>query len=64
MTTDILELKTNSELLETLKKATTKGMTTEDLKEQRASFVYGSLSSNSSVTKAEIKKFLEKHDLM
>ncbi len=65
MTNDITELKTDSRLLETLKKASVKSkeMTAEELKEQRASFIYGSLSSKSSVSKAQIKKFLEEHDL-
>lgn len=58
MGNEILELKTNAELLEALQKSLTRKPTAEEIREQRVSFVYGSLSSKSSVTRDRVRQLL------
>ncbi|MGH8558109.1 MAG: hypothetical protein ACRESZ_11720 [Methylococcales bacterium] len=54
--------KTNPELIQMLERAKERKITEEELQEQRASFVYGSLSVKNNTTKDEVKKFLAAHD--
>jgi hypothetical protein len=57
MNTKFLELKTDEKLLNALKNA--KKLSAEEVLEQRVSFVYGSMKSDSSVTREQVKKVLE-----
>ncbi|MBP1873571.1 hypothetical protein J2Z19_003286 [Ensifer adhaerens] len=51
-------LKTKDALLRTLRRAGAKKLSFEDLQKQRVSFVIGSLSAESSVTRAQVKEVL------
>lgn len=62
MNTELLNIKTDSNLLKLLSNSISKKISKEELLEQRASFVYGSMSSSSNITKAQVKKFLSDHD--
>ena len=57
MNSELLELRTDSNLLKKLSTAASKKISKEELQEQRASFVFGSMSSTSNLTKAQEKKF-------
>ena len=56
----ILELKTNAKLLSALNDSVKRPQTAEDRKEQRVSFVFGSLDSESSVTRERVREILAK----
>lgn len=58
----ILELKTNANLLEALQESLSRKPTIEEVREQRISFVYGSLSSKSNVTREQVRKRLVEQD--
>lgn len=58
MGNEAIQLKTNSALLEALKKAASKKPTAKEVSEQRVSFVFGSLDSKSSVTKEKIRQVI------
>lgn len=51
-------LKTKETLLRTLRRAGAKKLSAEELQKQRVSFVIGSLSAESSVTRAQVKEVL------
>ncbi len=53
----ITKLKTNEALLRNLRDA--KKPSPEEVKEQRVSFVYGSLDSKSPITRDQVRKALE-----
>jgi hypothetical protein len=55
MNMHVIDLKTDSELLDALRSAKTK-LTADEALEQRVSFVYGSMKSNNSLTKEQLKK--------
>lgn len=52
------DLKTNEVLLRNLRTAASRELTAEDLYKQRVSFIMGSLSDSSSVTRAQVTKAL------
>lgn len=58
----IIELKTNDELLAALHESILKKSTAEEIMEQRVSYVYGSLSSDSSVTREKVRQLLVERD--
>ncbi|ANK73585.1 hypothetical protein FA04_13735 [Ensifer adhaerens] len=51
-------LKTKDTLLRTLRRAGSKKLSFEELQQQRVSFVIGSLSAESNVTRAQVKEVL------
>ncbi len=53
----IVNLKTSADLLAELRNA--KKPSAEELKEQRVSFVFGSLDSKSPVTREQVRRMLE-----
>lgn len=55
-------LRTSPELLRAIKQASTRTQTAEEIKEQRISFVYGSLGAKSAVTRAQVENALERHE--
>jgi hypothetical protein len=58
----IPKIETNKILIEALKSATSRKLTAKELLEQRVSFIYGSLKSNSSITKEEVRKAIKKQE--
>lgn len=54
----MLNLKTNTGLLDALKVATAKKTSSKELLEQRVSFVYGSLKSKSGVTRDQVRQVI------
>lgn len=52
------DLKTNESLLKSLRAAADRKLTAEELYKQRVSFIMGSLSDSSTVTRAQVKKAL------
>jgi hypothetical protein len=54
----LTELKTNSALLEALGKASSKKQTADEVKEQRVSFILGSIDEKSGVTRSRIQEVL------
>lgn len=62
MGNEVLELKTNEALLHALHTALAKKTTPQDILEQRVSYVYGSISKNSNVTRDRVRKLLVEHD--
>lgn len=62
MGNEVMELKTNEKLLNALHVALTKKTTSQDIMEQRVSYVFGSISKESNVTRERIRKLLAEHD--
>lgn len=58
----ITKLKTDPKVLEALQKAASRKPTPEEVLEQRASFVYGSMDSNSPVTRQHIKQVIREQE--
>ena len=58
MGNDALKLKTDDSLLAALRDAASKKQTANEMQEQRVSFVFGSLDSESSVTKERIRQVI------
>jgi SpoU rRNA methylase family enzyme len=54
----IVKLKTDNTLLEALERASAARLGPEELLEQRVSFIYGSINSDSDVTREQIKQML------
>jgi len=46
-------------LIESIKSAPARKLTPDELLDQKASFVYGSIKSRSGVTKSDIKRYLQ-----
>ncbi|HMV21906.1 MAG TPA: hypothetical protein PKL28_04405 [Rhodocyclaceae bacterium] len=57
-----LALKTNGALLEALKNAASKKPSAREVQEQRVSFVLGSMSSKSSVTREHIRQVIDEQE--
>lgn len=62
MSNEILELKTSSALLDALHNSLSKKPTAEEIMEQRVSYVFGSLDSDSSVTRDRVRKLLAEQE--
>ncbi len=62
MGNEALALKTNGALLEALKNAASKKTSAQDVLEQRVSFVYGSISSTSNVTREHVRQVIAKQE--
>ena len=58
MGSNISELKTNDDLLEAIKQAASRKLTPAEMLEQRVSFVFGSMDSDSDVTRQHIKQVI------
>ena len=56
------ELKTSESLLGALRKASKRMPSADELKKQRVSFIMGSLSQNSGVTRARVEELLATHE--
>lgn len=52
------DLHTNEKLLEKLRESRNRQLTEDELYKQRVSFIMGSLSDNSTVTRAQVTKVL------
>ena len=52
-------LKTHESLLQKIRTASARQLSADELRKQRVSFVIGSLSSESSVTRAQVSEVLE-----
>lgn len=59
MNAKVAELKTDPELLRSLHEAAQRKPTAEEALEQRASFVVGSLKSDSGMTREEVKRLIK-----
>ncbi|WP_141749548.1 hypothetical protein [Duganella phyllosphaerae] len=55
-------IRTSPDLLRAIKEASTKTQTADEIRQQRISFVYGSLGAKSSVTRAQVESALERHE--
>ncbi len=62
MGNEVLNLRTKPELLDALQRSLGRKPTAKDIQEQRVSFVYGSLSSKSNVTRDQVRKLLVEQD--
>lgn len=62
MGNNVSELRTSPALLEALDKAARRKLTAEEILEQRASFVFGSMDENSNVTRERIKHVIAEHE--
>ena len=58
MNESLLSLKTSEALLSAVRVAGARKMTTDELLEQRVSFVYGSMDSSSAVTRERVRQML------
>jgi len=56
------DLKTNKELLEALRRSTTRVPTAEELEKQRVSFVMGSLGRKSTATRSQVQEMLDRQE--
>lgn len=56
----LLQLKTDSSLIKALEKASAEKQSEEELLEQRVSFIFGTLDSDSEMTREVIRKILVK----
>lgn len=59
---DLLNLKTDSALLASLREAKSKTMTEEEIREQRVSFVYSSMGDKSDISRERIKEILDQQE--
>lgn len=57
-------LHTSPALLKAIEDARTRTPSADEIRQQRISFVYGSLSATSSVTRAQVQDALERHEGM
>ena len=62
MGNNVAELKTSAELLEALEKAASRKLTAAEMLEQRVSFVFGSMDSDSNVTHQHIKQVIAEQE--
>lgn len=62
MVANISGLKTDATLLEALEKTASKRLTAEEVLEQRISFVFGSMGSDSNVTRQYIRQVIEEQE--
>lgn len=56
------DLKTDQELLDALRKSATRVPTAEELEKQRVSFIVGSLSPTSTITRSQVQEVLAKQE--
>ena len=56
------ELKTRSDVLDALQKATTRDMSESEMHAQRVSFIMASLSKNSNITRHRVEEVLAQQD--
>lgn len=54
------EIKTNRALMDALHRAARKQLTAEEIRKQRISFILGSLSDDSTITKEQVENVLKK----
>lgn len=62
MGNNIAALKSDASLLEALHKAVTRRLTPEEVFEQRVSFVFGSIDSDSSITREQVKQVISEQE--
>jgi SpoU rRNA methylase family enzyme len=62
MGNNIAALKSDASLLEALHKAATRRLTPEEVFEQRVSFVFGSIDSDSSITREQVKQVISEQE--
>lgn len=55
---ELTELETEPDLLKELRRGVAKGRTANEVFEQRVSFVFGSMNSESNVTREQVRKVL------
>ncbi len=58
----IEKLKTDAELIKRLRESASKPVTKEELAQQRVSFVYGNLPSDSTVTRDRVAEKIKKNE--
>jgi len=58
----VTELMTRESLLEALREAAKRPMNAEELHLQRVSFIMGSLSADSTISREEVEDILAKHE--
>jgi hypothetical protein len=58
----VVEINTDEELLARLKTKSDHRQSPEDAKEQRVSFVYGAMKSDSSITKEAVRRIIAKQE--
>jgi hypothetical protein len=62
MNMQVLEIATDEELLKSLRNHTAHRPSQDELLQQRVSYVYGALKSDSGITKEQIKRILVERD--
>jgi hypothetical protein len=55
-------LKTSADLLDKLKRATRQVLSEDEIRRQRASFVFGAINSDNDVTKERVEEILARHE--
>ncbi len=55
-------LKTKESTLQALERATQVRLTSQDIRQQRVSFIMGSIDTNSPMTRAQVQEILEKQE--
>jgi hypothetical protein len=55
-------LKTNSDLLDKLKRATRQVLSENEIQRQRASFIFGAINSDNDVTTEKVEEILARHE--
>lgn len=58
MVRNFLDLKTNPDLLRALEKAAHRKQTADEIREQRVSFVYGSVGPKNEVTREQVRMLI------
>jgi len=58
----VVEIATDEELLDALKKHPDRKPTPDEAREQRVSFVYGALRSDSNITKEQVRRVLDSRE--
>lgn len=59
---NIVGMKSNAKLLQKLKQASEKKQTPQEIREQRVSFIYGSIDNKKGVTRSRIQEILAEQE--
>lgn len=62
MNDKVIDLKTDQNLLRALQEASQRKQTPQEVQAQRISFVYGSMKSDNSLTREQVKKIVVRQD--
>ena len=62
LTDDVLQLRSSNVMLATLRAAAGQDMSANDVLEQRVSFAFGSINSESDITKEEVREIVRRQE--